>query len=109
VIHLVDTVEVRADDLDAYLDAFREYYLTGATERGMDLVACWHTPVGIGDVVSIMVVFALPSWEEWERIRNAGVRDRRTATWVERRRPLVLRGTRRFYEPSAVTPNAGDS
>jgi len=109
VIHLVDTVDVRAGDLDAYLEAFREYYLTGATERGMELVACWHTPPAIGDVVSVMVMFALPSWEEWERIRNASVHDRRMATWVERRRALVLHGTRRFYEPSAVTPNAGDS
>ena len=106
MIHLVDTVEVRADDLDAYLDAFREYYLPGATERGMELVACWHTPRGIGDTVDAMVVFALESWEEWERIRNVGVRDRRMATWVERRRALVLSGTRRFYEPSAVAPNA---
>ena len=106
MIHLVDTVEVRADDLDALLDAFRRYYLAGATERGMELVACWHTPRGIGDVVDVIVVFALEGWEAWERIRNEGVRDRRMATWVERRRALVLRGTRRFYEPSALAPNA---
>jgi hypothetical protein len=106
VIHLVDTVEVRAADVDAYLDAFREHYLPGATDRGMELVACWHTPAGIGDVASVMVVFALASWEEWERIRNEGVRDRRMTTWVERRRALVLRGTRRFYEPTAL--NARD-
>lgn len=104
MIHLVDTVEVRAEDVDAYLDAFREYYLEGAIKRGMELVACWHTPVDIGDVVTVMVVFALPSWEEWERIRNEGVRDRRMATWVERRRALVLHGTRRFYEPASLAP-----
>jgi hypothetical protein len=111
VIHLVDTVAVRADDLDAYLDAFREYYLPGATERGMELVACWYTPRGIGDAVDVMVVFALAGWEEWERMRNEGVRDRRMAMWVERRRALVLSGTRRFYEPATLeaTPNAGDS
>lgn len=111
MIHLVDTVEVRANDLDAYLDAFRENYLPGATERGMELVACWHTPRGIGETVDVMVVFALESWEEWERIRNVGVRDRRMAAWVERRRALVLHGTRGFYEPAALeaTPIAGDS
>jgi hypothetical protein len=32
------------------------------------------------------------------------VRDRRMATWVERRRELVLHGTRRFYVPSSLTP-----
>jgi len=104
VIHLVDTVEVRADDVEAYLEAFRDHYLPGATERGMELVACWHTPRGIGDVVDVMVVFALPGWEEWEQIRNDGVRDRRVSTWVERRRALVLRGTRRFYEPASLDP-----
>jgi hypothetical protein len=113
VIHLVDTVELRADDLDAYVGAFREYYLPGATERGMELIACWHTPRGIGDVVDVMVVFALEGWEQWERIRGEGVRDRHMATWVERRRALMLSGTRRFYEPVAVAavagrPNAAD-
>jgi NIPSNAP protein len=100
VIHLVDTVEVRPEDVDAYLRAFTEFYLPGAKERGMELVACWHTPAEIGENVSVIVVFALESWAEWERIRNAGVRDPRMSTWVERRRALMLNGSRRFYEPA---------
>jgi hypothetical protein len=102
VIHLVDTVEVQPDDLAAYLAAFAECYLPGATERGMELVACWHTPTDIGEPVTVIVVFRMESWEEWERIRNAGVRDPRTATWIERRRQLMLNGTRRFYESAPM-------
>jgi hypothetical protein len=102
VIQLVDTVDVQPDDLDAYLTAFAECYLPGATERGMELVGCWHTPVGIGELVTVTVVFRMEGWEAWERIRNAGVRDPRMATWIDRRRPLMVNGSRRFYEEAAL-------
>jgi hypothetical protein len=102
VIHLVDTVEVEPGDLDAYLDAFSEYYLPGATERGMELVGCWNTLRDLGDLVVVMVVFRIESWEEWERIRNAGVRDPLMPTWIERRRALMRSGSRRFYEEARL-------
>jgi hypothetical protein len=102
VIHLVDTVEVKPGDLDAYLEAFAEHYLPGATERGMDLVGCWNTLPEIGELVSVTVVFRLESWEEWERIRNAGVRDPRMSEWIDRRRALMVTGTRRFYESASL-------
>jgi hypothetical protein len=103
VIHLVDTVEVRPDDLQSYLAAFAEYYLAGATDRGMELVGCWHTPSQIGEVVSVTVVFRLESWAQWEAIRNEGVRDPLMSTWVDRRRALMLTGSRRFYEAAAFS------
>jgi hypothetical protein len=104
VIHLVDTVEVQPHDLEAYLAAFGETYLPGATERGMELVASWHTPTDIGEPVTVIVVFRMESWEEWERIRNAGVRDPRMGEWIDRRRELMVNGTRRFYESAAIPP-----
>lgn len=103
MIHLVDTVEVQPDDLEAYLAAFAECYLPGATDRGMELVACWHTPTDIGEIVTVTVVFRMESWEEWERIRNAGVRDPRMGEWIDRRRELMVTGTRRFYERAPIT------
>jgi hypothetical protein len=102
VIHLVDTVDVRPDDLDAFLAAFSEYYLPGATERGMELVGCWHTPTDIGEMVTVTVVFRLESWAEWERIRNAGVRDPLMSMWVDKRRALMVNGSRRFYEAASL-------
>jgi hypothetical protein len=104
VIHLIDTVDVRPDDLEAYLGAFAEYYLPGATERGMELVGCWHTPTQIGEMVTVTVVFRLESWAEWERIRNAGVRDPLMTTWVDKRRELMVNGSRRFYEAASFSP-----
>jgi len=104
VIHLVDTVEVEPQDVASYLAAFEDYYLPGATDRGMELVGCWHTPTDIGEPVTVTVVFRMESWEHWEGIRNAGVRDPRLWTWVERRRALMVQGTRRFYESASFSP-----
>jgi hypothetical protein len=104
VIHLVDTVDVQPDDLESYLGTFAHYYLPGATERGMELVGCWHTPTQIGEMVTVIVVFRLESWEQWQRIRNAGVRDPRMAAWVDQRRALMVNGSRRFYEAASFSP-----
>jgi NIPSNAP len=104
VIHLVDTVDVRPDDLEAYLAAFAQYYLAGATDRGMELLGCWHTPTQIGEIVTVTVVFGLDSWAQWEGIRNAGVRDPLMSTWVDRRRALMVKGSRRFYETASFSP-----
>ena len=104
MIHLVDTVEVRPDDVEPYLSAFAEYYLPGAVDRGMQLLGCWHTPTQIGENVSIMAVFAVGTWAEWETIRNAGVRDPQMSTWIDRRRELMLNGSRRFYESASISP-----
>ena len=104
VIHLVDAVDVQPDDLDAYLAAFAEYYLPGAVDRGMELVGCWHTPTDIGEMVTVTVVFRVESWANWELIRNAGVRDPLMSTWVDKRRALMTKGTRRFYESASFSP-----
>jgi hypothetical protein len=104
VIHLVDTVDLAAADLEAYLAAFAECYLPGATERGLELVGCWHTPTDIGELVTVTTVFSVGSWEEWERIRNAGVRDPMMSTWVDRRRALMVNGSRRFYLSASLSP-----
>jgi hypothetical protein len=104
VIHLIDTVDVQPDDLDAYLAAFADYYLPGATERGLELVGCWHTPTDIGELVTVTVVFRVESWAQWEIVRNAGVRDPLMSAWVEKRRALMINGTRRFYEAASFSP-----
>ena len=106
MIFLVESVDVRPADTDAYLDAFETHYLPGALERGMDLVGCWHTPKHIGEDVTVTVIFRLPGWAEWEQIRNAAVSDPGVANWVEARRGLMLRGSRKFYEPAALTMRA---
>lgn len=104
MIYLVESVDVAPDDTDRYLDAFRRLYLPGAMDRGLRLVACWHTRRDIGEDVTVMVVFAVAGWAEWERARNAAVLDPAMAEWLSARRELMKRGTRRFYEPAAFSP-----
>ena len=104
MIHLMDAVAVQPDDLEAYLAAFAQYYLPGAVDRGMELAGCWHTPAEIGEAVTVTVVFSVESWAHWEQVRNAGVRDPLMSTWVEKRRALMTKGTRRFYEAASISP-----
>ena len=106
MIYLVESVDVRPEDVNAYIDAFETHYLPGALERGMELVGCWHTPTQIGEDVTVTLIFGLPGWAEWEQIRNAAVGDPGVAAWVAARRNLMLRGTRKFYEPAALTTPA---
>jgi NIPSNAP len=104
VIYLVESIDVQPDDLDALLDGFERHYLPGARERGMEFVACWHTPTNIGEDVTVTLIFGLEGWAEWEKIRNAAVSDPGVAKWVEVRRSLMLRGRRTFSEPAAFSP-----
>jgi hypothetical protein len=103
MIFLVESVDVRPEDVDAYVAGFEAHYLPGALKRGMELAGCWHTPERIGEDVTVTVVFRLPGWAEWEQIRNAAVGDPGVAAWVALRRDLMLRGSRKFYEPAALT------
>jgi hypothetical protein len=104
MILLVDSVDVEPPDTDAYLDAFARLYLPGAKARGMELVACWHTPRDIGEDVTVTVVFRLDGWAAWEQARNAAVGDPSMPQWIEARRALMKRGTRRFAEPASFSP-----
>lgn len=104
MIFLVESVDVRPDDTDAYLDAFAREYLPGATDRGMELVGCWHTPRDLGEDVTVTVTFRIAGWDAWERARNAAVGDPATARWLAVRNSLMRRGSRRFYEAAPISP-----
>ena len=108
MIYLVESVDVRPEDVDRYLEAFERHYLPGAMDRGMALVGCWHTPRHIGEDVTVTVTFRLPGWAEWEPMRNAAVGDPNLPVWVEARRELMIRGSRKFYEPAAFSPDRPD-
>jgi hypothetical protein len=104
VIYFIDSVELDEGDVGRYLDAFEHQYLPPARGWGMDLVACWHTPLGIGDDVTVTTIFRMRDWGHWEELRTKSVLDPATGPWVALRRELVRRGTRRFYEPAACSP-----
>lgn len=104
MIYLVESVDVRPGDTARYLAAFEETYLPGAARRGQELVACWHTPVDIGEDVTVTTVFRLRDWAHWNEVRGAAVVDPSMPAWLALRRELVRGGTRRFYEPAACSP-----
>jgi len=103
-VYMVDAVDVAPPDADRYLDAFERLYLPGARRRGMDLVACWHTPRTIGEAVTVFVVFAVGTWAEWEQARNAAVVDPALPEWLSARAEMMQRGSRRFVNAATFSP-----
>ena len=89
---------------DAYLDGFHRWYLPGARRRGLTLAACWRTPAGVGEGVTVTTALEVASWAAWEQARNAAVGDSDVHTWVARRRTLMRRGRRTFVTPVAEPP-----
>jgi len=93
---MIDTVDVAEADATAYVDAFERWYLPGARARGLALVGCWSTPRGIGEDVTVTTVFDVGTWADWERARNAAVRDPALGEWLAARRAVMRSGRRRF-------------
>ena len=93
---MVDTVTVAPDDAPGYVDGFERLYLRGARRRGLELVACWQTPAGIGEDVTVTTVLDVGTWAEWERARNAAVADADVGEWIALRRTMMRSGRRRF-------------
>lgn len=96
LVVMIDAVEVAEADAARYVDAFERWYLPGARRRGLELVGCWSTPIGIGEAVTVTTVLAVGTWAAWEQARNAAVRDPAMGEWLATRRSLQRRGTRRF-------------
>ena len=104
MIYMTEMIDVAPEDLAPLLAGFEEHYLPGALDRGMEFVACWHTPVNIGEDVTVTIIFGLRGWAEWEIIRNAAVGDPALPAWVELRRSVMRRGRRIFSEPAPISP-----
>lgn len=104
---MIDTVEVAETDAAAYVDAFERWYLPGATARGMELLGCWSTPAGLGEDVTVTTVFAVGTWADWERARNAAVLDPDLGSWLAARRAVMRSGRRRFAVGGSSPPSDG--
>jgi hypothetical protein len=104
VIYLVESIDVAERDADAYLAAFEQEYLPATRRWGWDLVSCWRTPGGLGEDVTVTHTFRMADWAHWEELRGRSVLDPANAAWVARRNGFMRRGTRRFYEPAAWSP-----
>ena len=93
---MIDTVVVAETDAQRYVDAFERWYLPGARARGLVLIGCWATPGGIGEDVTVTTALAVGTWADWERARNAAVRDPALGDWLAARGSMMRSGHRRF-------------
>jgi hypothetical protein len=97
VLHIVDTVEVEAAEVDAYLEAVRNLGVPVMTAAGASLVSCAATPPDIGDPVCVQVVWAVDGFERWNEVRRDLVLDPRWYVYGARITALRRGGTRRIY------------
>ncbi len=97
---LVDTVTVPGSRVGEYLDGFTRLYLAGARRRGLELAACWQTPSGHGEDVTVTTALDVGSWATWEQARNAAVADPDVTEWIRLRRSLMTGGRRTFVTSS---------
>jgi hypothetical protein len=104
VIYMVESIDVAAPDTRRFLDAFERVFLPPARERGMKLLACWHTPETLGEDVTVTAIFEIPGWGEWDELRRRTVLDPAMPEWIELRNRLARRGQRRFYTPAEFSP-----
>lgn len=104
MIYMVDSIQIAAEDTRRYLDAFESVFLPPARKRGMELVACWHTPTDIGEDVTVMTVFRIHDWAHWDELRMKNVTDPALYDWAEIQNELQKQGTRRFYQAAEFSP-----
>jgi hypothetical protein len=97
-VYLVEQVELRPGDAAAYMEALEELYLPIIRSLGMDLTNCWHSPLAIGEDVSVMTTVRIEDWGQWDELRGRLVMSPGMAGWITRKRGLVRRGRRTFYQ-----------
>lgn len=104
MIYMVDSIQIAAEDTERYLEAFASVFLPPARRRGMELVACWHTPRDIGEDVTVMTVFRFRDWAHWDELRMKSVMDPALYDWIAIQTKLQKYGTRRFYQAAEFSP-----
>jgi len=103
-VYLVDTIEVAADRLEAYLELVETVGVPVMTEAGARLDRCTATSVALGEPVEIQIVWSFDDHGQWNEIRKNMVLDPRWYEYGRRGASLRTGGTRRFHYP---TPAAG--
>jgi len=103
VVHLVDTSEVRAENVDDYLELVRDVGVAVMTDAGATFVSCATTSREVGEAVHVQVVWAFDDHERWNEIRRNLVLDPRWYEYGARAATLRTGGTRRFYTPAPLS------
>ena len=104
MLYMVDTTVVAAADTDRFLKAFESTFLPAATERGVELLACWHTPTSLGEDVDVVAIFRLKDWAHWNELRRRAVLDPAMVEWIGVLESLRRGGSRKFFSPADFSP-----
>ena len=104
MVYLVDTVEVGADDVPAYLRIIETAAVPVMTGAGASLVSCWSTSSDLGEDVGITVIWSFDDHATWNEIRKNLVLDGRWHAYAKEIAALRRRGSRRFYYPADFSP-----
>ena len=104
MLYLMDTTLVAAADTDRFLKAFESTFLPAATQRGVELVACWHTPTSLGEDVDVVTIFRMKDWSHWNDLRREAVLDPAMAEWISVLDTLRKGGSRKFFSPAEFSP-----
>lgn len=104
MLYMMDTTVVAAVDTDRFLKAFEATFLPAATKRGVELVACWHTPTTLGEDVDVVAIFRLKDWSHWNDLRREAVLDPAMAEWISVLDSLRKGGSRKFFSPAEFSP-----
>jgi len=97
--YMVDTVQIRPADVDAYVALVHDAAVPVMTAAGAALVSCWATSPELGEDVDVQVTWAFADHVRWNEIRKNFVLDPAWHTWAAAAKPLRTGGTRRFYYP----------
>jgi hypothetical protein len=106
VIYLLERAAVAEENASAYVDAVGKLFRPRAEAAGLELVACWHTPIGIGEDVEVTCILRFADWGCWDEIRRRMVLDPARGEWQAARRRLSRSAERRFLQPAAFSPLA---
>ncbi len=104
MVYLVDTIEVRSELADRYVELVQEEAVPLMTDAGAQLVACWATSKEIGEDVAVKIVWSCADHVAWTEIRKNLVLDPRYYAYAARAAGLRQGGDRRFYYPASHSP-----
>lgn len=98
--YVVDTVQVKPGDLDAYVALVHGTAVPVMTRAGAGFVSCLATSPALGEDVDVQVTWSFADHVEWNQIRKNLVLDPDWYGLARRTRDLWTGGTRRFYYPT---------
>ena len=91
------------EKIQLYQQAFRERYVPGARERGMELIGSWITPpVEVEEGNELVTLWSLPSIEAFWAMRAGSSAPEIAAWWAESDR-LTLSRERRIMSRAEIS------